>query len=285
MGTPRVRSKTEYRGDQVMCPSNMTGHTLSKARSSEAILNLPLHRIGKATRLHPNTSAYDPWVQNWLTADRFKTYLRAAGNNTQRAFDLYQWNTAVNSALLHDFAHMEVALRNALHRELSTLTTPSLTWLAAPTALTLFPVAMTTNGKTGAVYDTNEWLRGRLQDSRNKFKCSQTAKLLSPMAEGRIVADLTFGVWVELLHPRFEPTLWTVALRNAVAPGIARHDVYARLRTLNDVRNRLAHHEPNLKNANKAHRDLFWLLSVLDRDIQTHVRTHSAVASLLLSRP
>lgn len=243
-----------------------------------------LDRIGKATRLHPNASTYAPWVQDWLTVDRFKTYLRAAGNNTQRAFDLYQWNAAVNAALLHDFAHVEVALRNALHRELAAFVQTSLTWLAAPTALMLFPVAMTTN-KAGVSYDTNEWIRGRLHESRKKFGCSHQDHLLPLVATGRIVADLTFGVWVELLHSRFEPTLWTHALRNAFAQGVARQDVYTRLRTLNDVRNRLAHHEPNLTNANKAHRELFWLLSVLDRDVQVHVRTHSRVSSLLASRP
>ncbi|WP_181762588.1 Abi family protein [Pseudarthrobacter sp. B4EP4b] len=223
-------------------------------------------------------------MQDWLTAGRFKTYLRAAGNDTQRAFDLYQWNTAVNAALLHDFAHVEVALRNAIHRELSTLVQPSLTWLAAPTALTLFPVASTTN-RAGLSYDANEWLRQRLAESRKKFKCSHTSNQLPPLQTGRIVADLTFGVWVELFSSRFEPTLWTHALRNAFAPGIARQDVYDRLLTLNEVRNRLAHHEPNLRKANKAHRELFWLLSVLDRDVQMHVRSHSRVATLLNSKP
>lgn len=250
----------------------------------EAILNLPLDTIGKATRLHPNASIYAPWVQDWLTVDRFKTYLRAAGNSTQRAFDLYQWNTAVNAALLHDFAHAEVALRNALHRELSTLVQPSLTWLAGPTAQTLFPVAMTTNA-SGTRYDANGWLRGKLQESRTKFNCGHVSTQLSAVATGRIVADLSFGVWVDLLHSRFEPTLWTNALRNAFVQGISRHDVHARLRTLNEVRNRLAHHEPNLANVNKAHRDLFWLLSVLDRDVQKHVRAHSKVAGLLGDKP
>ncbi|MGW6172133.1 Abi family protein [Arthrobacter sp. NPDC055138] len=223
-------------------------------------------------------------MQDWLTIDRFKTYLRAGGNNTQRAFDLYQWNTAVNAALLHDFAHLEVALRNALHRELSALVQPALSWLAAPTAQTLFPVAMTTN-KAGTPFDANEWLRNRLRESRQKFGCDEFAPQLNPLIEGRIVADLTFGAWVDLLDTRFEGTLWTQALHKAFSQGVARHDVHSRLRTLNGVRNRLAHHEPNLKKANKAHRDLFWLLSVLDRDVQLHVRTHSTVAGLLASKP
>lgn len=245
---------------------------------------MPLYRIGKVIRLHPNASTYGPWVQDWLTVDRFGTYLRAAGNDRQRAFDLYQWNIAINAALLHDFAHMEIALRNLLHRELNALVQSSLSWLAAPTTLMLFPVVMATN-KQGVQYDANEWLRKRIFDSRTKFCSDESAHQLNRTAEGRIVADLTFGVWVQLLDSRFEGTLWTHALRKAFSHGVARPDVHSKLRTLNDVRNRLAHHEPNLRTANKAHRDLFWLLSVMDRNIQAHVRSHSNVATLLSSRP
>lgn len=235
--------------------------------------------------MHPNASTYAPWVQKWLTADRLGTYLQAAGNNSQRAFNLYQWNTAVNAALLHDFAHTEVALRNALHRELSALVQPALSWIAEPTTQVLFPVTTTTNNKTGVVYDANEWIRGRLKESRKKFKCSETVSRLSDIKEGRIVADLTFGVWVEVLAPRFEETLWTSGLRKAFSPGISRDDIYKRLRLLNDVRNRLAHHEPNLAKANAAHRELFWILRVLDSDVRTHVKSHSTVANLLASKP
>ncbi|MFJ4029751.1 Abi family protein [Paenarthrobacter sp. NPDC089989] len=219
-----------------------------------------------------------------MTVDRFKTYVRAAGNNTQRAFDLYQWNAALNSALLHDFAHLEVALRNALHRELSAFQTRE-SWLSADAAQQLFPVATSRNSKTRVAFDANQWLRRRIEESRRKIGTTGPGTTISAVDEGRIVADLTFGVWVDLLHPRFEPTLWTKALRNAFSPGVARQDIYLRLRTLNEVRNRLAHHEPNLKFANKAHRDLFWLLSVLDRDVQAHVRSHSRVGELLTAQP
>ncbi|MFJ2471357.1 Abi family protein [Glutamicibacter sp. NPDC087583] len=234
--------------------------------------------------MHPNKSKYQTWVQTWLTVERFNTYLRASGNDAQRAFDLYQWNTALNAAFLHDFAHMEVALRNALHRQLATLVTPSLSWMASQVALTTFPPLPGTD-KHGNSYDKNLWLRTKLEESREKFRCDETTAKFTAHIEGRIVANLTFGIWAELMDSRFEPSLWTLALHKAFSSGVSRQEVHSRLRTLNDFRNRIAHHEPNLSRANKAHRDLFWLLSVLDRDIQGHVRSHSEVALLLSSRP
>jgi len=234
--------------------------------------------------MHPNASPYEEWVQAWLTADRFKTYLKAAGNDNQRAFDLYQWNTAINSALLHDFAHLEVLLRNVLHREMQNLVSSDISWLAAHTVELLFPVAVATN-RAGQDYDANKWLRSRIQESRRKFGPDQPTSQLGPRTEGQIIADLTFGVWPEMLHSRFEESLWTQALHKAFSPGIARRDVYSCLSTLRKVRNRMAHHEPNLRNVNKAHRDLFWLLSVIDRKVQAHVRVHSSVGRLLKAKP
>lgn len=234
--------------------------------------------------MHPNASTYEPWVQEWLTDDRFKTYLQAAGNDTQRAFDLYQWNAALNAALLHDFAHLEVILRNSLHRALQDFVTPGLSWSAYEPSKVLFPETHRT-GRSGSVYDANKWLRDTLHASRTKFQCSHSEDKIPPRVEGKIVADLTFRFWQELLHSRFEGRLWTRALRKAFSPGVARGDVYERLVTLSQVRNRLAHHEPNLKHANKAHRDLFWVLSVIDRRVQVHVRNHSSVGKLLSSRP
>ena len=49
---------------------------------------------------------HGPWVEKWLSPDRFQTYLQLAGYNRARAVDLHEWNTRLNAALLHDFAHL-----------------------------------------------------------------------------------------------------------------------------------------------------------------------------------
>ncbi|WP_245819507.1 hypothetical protein [Rhodococcoides yunnanense] len=64
------------------------------------------------------TQAPGPWVEQWLSPKRFGTYLRLAGGSRVRALALREWNTCVNAALLHDFAHVEVGLRNMYNRAL-----------------------------------------------------------------------------------------------------------------------------------------------------------------------
>jgi len=54
-----------------------------------------------------------PWVEQWLSAPRFQTYLTEVGGDRRRALDLYEWNTAMSAAVLHDLAQVEVAVRNA----------------------------------------------------------------------------------------------------------------------------------------------------------------------------
>lgn len=65
-----------------------------------------------------STAGTDAWVMDWLTPGRFNKYLKAAGDDSVRALELYEWNARVSSALLHDLGHLEVGLRNAYDRRL-----------------------------------------------------------------------------------------------------------------------------------------------------------------------
>lgn len=53
-----------------------------------------------------------------LSPERFSTYLRLAGGSRIRALTLHEWNTCVNAALLRDFAHLQVGVRNRYNRPL-----------------------------------------------------------------------------------------------------------------------------------------------------------------------
>lgn len=80
-----------------------------------------------------------PWVESWLSRPRFAVYLAAAGANRRLALDLYEWNATVSAALLHDLAHLEVALRNAYDAAIVANTSSSVPhWTADP--YRLFPV-------------------------------------------------------------------------------------------------------------------------------------------------
>jgi hypothetical protein len=66
---------------------------------------------------------------------------------------------------------------------------------------------------------------------------------------GKVVAELTFGFWVELLKSSNHIPLWMARnLRSAFpnAPGLNRRMIYSRLKAIQLLRNRISHHEPFL---------------------------------------
>ena len=69
------------------------------------------------------------WVEQWLSAERWETYKSAAQEDSGLALRLYEWNTQLAGAIMHDVAHIEVALRNAYDRLLSDSWSGSDHWL------------------------------------------------------------------------------------------------------------------------------------------------------------
>ena len=47
------------------------------------------------------------------------TYLRAVQGDREKALHLYTWNTAISAAFYGPLQGLEVALRNAMHRQLA----------------------------------------------------------------------------------------------------------------------------------------------------------------------
>jgi hypothetical protein len=64
-----------------------------------------------------NDAVLDALVAS-LSPERIATYVAATGGDRERAVRLYTWNTAVSAAFYGPLQGLEVALRNAMHREL-----------------------------------------------------------------------------------------------------------------------------------------------------------------------
>lgn len=234
--------------------------------------------------MQKNLSTYEAWVDTWLTTPRFAKYIKAAGNDLQRALDLYQWNTALNAVFLHDFAHFEVALRNALDKALRDFVGPSLCWVDDATMNILFAESIKTKSN-GDTYDTNEWIRMEVAKTRRKTLKPDHKGVIPVFEPDKVIADLTLGCWVDMLDSRLEASLWIPVLHKAFAPGTDRKKLYKQLRNLNDFRNRVAHHEPTLRNAARIHRELYSVLNLISVEVAQHAKAHSQVQSYLQCRP
>jgi hypothetical protein len=120
---------------------------------------------------------------------------------------------------------LEVCLRNKMHDRLTFTYGP--TWYRD-----------TATGLGGMVSQSVREAMGELAERRRKE------------TPGAVVAELGFGIWVALLGPHYDATLWRRSLARAFRPdgkGLRRDMVHSRMNVLRRFRNRVAHHEPILQ--------------------------------------
>lgn len=150
--------------------------------------------------------------------------------------ELYRWAASVALAMFDDVGHVEVALRSAMARELST--TYGLEWFEDQYLLDQDAADLIAEAKSRIRFDA---LPGDPQ-----------------LRHGKLVASLTFGFWVKLLgrgqyaevdgqrqRRIYDTTIWKSAVRRAfpTVGDLERQRVESVARRVQTLRNRIAHHE------------------------------------------
>ncbi len=218
----------------------------------------------------------DRWIEDWLSASRFATYLTVSGGCRERALDLYEWNARLSAAFLHDLSHLEVGLRNACDRELTSAVVAADThWTDPATLLMLFPVVSRHNR------DANAIPRSNVERARK----SATTARNSPPVPGKTVAEIMFGFWTYLFSDLHEKTIWVPYLHKAFPPGTDRNQLNATLASLRDFRNRIAHHEHILSGSEAERRRIVSVVRLLSPDALAHLVNNSEVSKILAERP
>ena len=168
----------------------------------------------------PNSAQLLISLERTITRERLGRYLTATSQNLANAVLLYEMNVALSEVLyglLHGF---EVTARNAMHDALA------------------------------AGYTRPDWydlapLPPYWQQEIVKAKTRLQRIRRGTPPPGKVVAELTFGFWVDLLSNANHNTLWMgmklrAAFRNAVIPRPA---IHRRLKDIQRLRNRISHHE------------------------------------------
>ncbi len=213
---------------------------------------------------------YGPWVESWLSSDRFATYLRMAGYDRSRALSLYEWSTSLNAALLHDFAHLEVGLRNMYDTALTAaVVVGDNHWLDTISADQLFPRNVAGNARTHRDITT-----ARANAGGNGAPA------------GKVIAELTFGFWVFLTSRRHEPLVWLPHLAHAYPSGTRRVQLHSDLSDLLKARNRVAHHEPaTVRSGREINRRIRGHARYVSPELALHIDATSTVEQIIRNRP
>lgn len=107
------------------------------------------------------------WVPTWLSAPRWESYLRASGYDEHKALELYEWNLRLANAIMHDIAHIEVAVRNVYDTTISSSFKGQQHWLFDPDSPVIQPLQRTRRGKS---VDLNARNRTSIQDATRRIR-------------------------------------------------------------------------------------------------------------------
>jgi len=224
------------------------------------------------------------WIDAWLSPARLSRYLAETAGDRQRAIALYEWNAQVSAALQRDLAHLEVGLRNAYDAAATARWTGPGHWLLNDTPTLFAPLLRTKrSGRPGA--------RTSRQVDINAKPRNLVAKAIhdagGPRATaGKVVAELNFGFWRYLSSSAHEKTLWVPLLHGAFPAGANRAYIDARVGRLHQLRNRVAHHEPLLRENLRARMsDLLAIAEQLHPQLAAHLDATSALPTLIPAQP
>ena len=164
-------------------------------------------------------------LQLALASERLDVY-RQDGAEPLITLARYLWNMAVCESLYSPLQMAEIALRNALHRELA------------------------------IHFGTHEWYDAmacwNLLAERQRSQIDEAKETLTreqkPITAGRVVAELTFGFWTAFFNKKFAQNSIAVQLASAAFPAAPKQErairkLNRRWGNIRDMRNRVFHHE------------------------------------------
>jgi len=201
-----------------------------------------------------------------ISSDRLGTYLTAAGFDNDRALRLYVWNAKIGEAFHFSIQAVEVGLRNCINAALC--------------------------AQFGADWwDADDFL-ALIDHERKKDLTTAKQRIANrgvTLCTAQVVANLSFGFWVGMLQPRYNPNLWSRQLRVAFSKlpdDKNRYDLAASAKQVADLRNRIWHHEPVFRmSLADEFRQVMIVLGWICPIKAKWVRENSAVMALLRQRP
>ncbi|WP_099206770.1 Abi family protein [Xanthomonas citri] len=199
-----------------------------------------------------------------LSEERYAPYMRRSGYKPDLAFQLYLYNARLAKSFLFPLHVVEIVLRNAIDEIFTQHFTdrwpqdPGLTAILTP--------------ESKASLDKAIARSSRARPNWNK---------------GDVIANLTFDFWSNLFRPEYDRPLWQTNMRqllpNSTLNRAAFQSIVSRI---NQLRNRIAHHEPIL-NENSAQRlkEILDVVSFRSSIAKGWLKDHSTVYQVLKTAP
>lgn len=219
-------------------------------------------------------------LDDFISQPRMAPYIAGCGGDQEKARRLYLWNMEISAAFWGAISSVEVAMRNALHREFAQHFGRTDWWhdrLAVPLA--------------GKAVTCETDLLSQYQRQSRTYRSQRP-----PPGPDDVVANLSFGFWSTMVaSPKSaleQDKYWHLfAHRSFPNWGYRPNDstnrghFTRRLESLRKFRNRVAHHEPiHTRQLDQDNRKLIDMARFVDIELAHFVNGHSRVATVLSRR-
>lgn len=201
-----------------------------------------------------------------IPSGRARRYMRAAGYDPVRSGALHAWKEEVGAALFGPLQKAELALRARVGGAFAGRLRPVLVRLA----------------RLPGVADHAD--RRSVADARARLM-----RAGAPIDAEGLAERASFGLWVGLLRPVYNPPVWSRLLRDAfphLPASEGRHELAGLASRAAGLRNRVDHHEPLIDlDLSRAHADLARPLAWLDPVLVARGAAATALPRLLRAKP
>lgn len=160
-------------------------------------------------------------LERAISLERLGKYLDSTNGELDEALALYERNTQLSEAFYTPLQCVEVCLRNTVNHRMTEMYGDG--WF-----------------QNGNAPLKNEACR-MIEDAYDGIYSSE-----GDIPHGKIVAELKFAFWVNLLGSGYDATTWRKTVYKAFQSGSGRprSKVHSRFNVIRRFRNRIAHHEP-----------------------------------------
>ena len=204
----------------------------------------------------------------YLSRPRYNRYLNAVGNDNNRAKKLYNANIRLAQSFHPVISQFEVILRNSINNKLSVHFADA-DWII--------------NQRNGFMRDpslatSHYFLRTSIGKTENNLRRKGI-----PITSGKIISDQNFGFWISLFLAHHYTLLsgQLIYIFPNKPAHITRSNIYGKLDSIREFRNRVNHCEPLCFNGHaidcteaiEVLNDIYDLLSWIGNDIVPFIRS------------
>lgn len=198
-------------------------------------------------------------IEEDLSTERLLPYFNDGKQDWHIAFNLYLYNARLSKAFLYPLHILEVALRNKLHELFSSVFNDS--WPNDPT------------------------FQGMLNQHSMNSLTKATQKVNNRSTED-IVAAISFDFWSNFIFRSDYEAFWRINYSKLKIKGPKFKHFKARINKANDLRNRIAHHEPILRlNCSNIHTEILEAIQWCSFETYRWTKEHTTVPVILRTKP